>query len=101
MVGDDYDPQGQVADERRVSRAAPNRGGSLMCQSLRFRLFASCLAAGAAVACFFGAERPAGPGEKPPPSHPLYHADPDHLWNRLHAALFVRVGSDGQTYGLD
>ena len=31
----------------------------------------------------------------------LFHADPQHLWNRLHAALFVRVGADGRTYGQD
>lgn len=31
----------------------------------------------------------------------LYHADPNHLWNRLHDALFLRVGADGQEYGRD
>jgi hypothetical protein len=31
----------------------------------------------------------------------MYHADPEHLWNRLHRALFVRVGPDGRTYGQD
>ena len=32
---------------------------------------------------------------------PLYHADPEHLWNRLHTTLFVRVGPDGRAYGQD
>jgi hypothetical protein len=31
----------------------------------------------------------------------VYHADPGHLWNRLHDALFFRVGADGQEYGRD
>jgi hypothetical protein len=37
----------------------------------------------------------------PAPAVRLYHDNPDHLWNRLHAALFVRVGSDGREYGGD
>lgn len=31
----------------------------------------------------------------------VYHTDPEHLWNRLHDAIFVRVGPDGQDYGQD
>jgi len=32
----------------------------------------------------------------------IYHADPDHLWNRLHQALFVRsYGKKGKVYGQD
>jgi hypothetical protein len=31
----------------------------------------------------------------------IYDADPTHLWNRLHSALFVRTGSDGKSYGQD
>ena len=31
----------------------------------------------------------------------LYHADPEHLWNRLHETLFVRIGPDGRAYGQD
>jgi hypothetical protein len=31
----------------------------------------------------------------------LYHSDPQHLWNRLHGALFVRIGTDGREYGRD
>ncbi len=32
---------------------------------------------------------------------PLYDPDPNHLWNRLHQALFVRTTSDGTEYGFD
>lgn len=32
---------------------------------------------------------------------PVYHENPDDLWNRLHAALFVRTGPDGRLYGAD
>ena len=31
----------------------------------------------------------------------VYHADPAHLWNRLHDALFLRTYADGQEYGRD
>ena len=31
----------------------------------------------------------------------VYAADPAHLWNRLHRALYVRVDAKGQEYGLD
>ena len=31
----------------------------------------------------------------------IYDPDPQHLWNRLHAALLCRVGPDGKTYGVD
>jgi hypothetical protein len=31
----------------------------------------------------------------------LYDPDPQHLWNRLHQALFVRRGPNTRSYGLD
>jgi hypothetical protein len=31
----------------------------------------------------------------------VYDADPEHLWNRLYAALYVRTTADGQSYGQD
>lgn len=31
----------------------------------------------------------------------VYHKNSSHLWNRLHAALFVRIGPDQQVYGQD
>src|SRR5262245_47186486 len=31
----------------------------------------------------------------------IYSPDPRHLWNRLHEAIFVRVGPDGTRYGRD
>src|SRR5579862_1957061 len=31
----------------------------------------------------------------------VYDSDPNHLWNRLYAALFIRKGPDGELYGTD
>jgi len=31
----------------------------------------------------------------------IFHPDADHLWNQLHAALFVRVNQSGKEYGRD
>src|SRR5262245_37351005 len=39
--------------------------------------------------------------EKEAPPRAVYHTDRDHLWNRVHAALLMRVGPDGKTYGED
>ncbi len=36
-----------------------------------------------------------------PPVVRLYHDNPEHLWNRLHATLFVRAAADGREYGGD
>jgi hypothetical protein len=68
-----------------------------MSHSHNFRLFAFCLLAGVALACSV----PAAPPAKAAPERSLYHTDPEHLWNRLHEALFVRVGPDGREYGRD
>jgi hypothetical protein len=65
------------------------------------RLLTGGLLAGATVVCLFV---PLGPAESPrraPPEGSVYHADPQHLWNRLYEALCVRVGPDGGTYGHD
>ena len=35
------------------------------------------------------------------PKVTVYDADPQHLWNRLYAALYVRTSADGKTYGED
>jgi len=72
-----------------------------MHHSRAFRLFAPCLPAGVALACFLTSSGPAEPPAKTVSERSLYHADPEHLWNRLHEALFVRVGPDGRTYGQD
>ena len=72
-----------------------------MCHPLRFWLFASCIVAGAAAVCFFVPGRPAGLADEPSPSRSVYDADPEHLWNRLYEALFVRVGPDDRAYGQD
>jgi len=31
----------------------------------------------------------------------LYDANPNHLWNRIHDVLHVRVAPDGSEYGFD
>jgi hypothetical protein len=72
-----------------------------MYQSHVFRLFAFCLVPGVALVSFFASLGPAGSPAKTSPELSIYHADPEHLWNRLHKALFVRVGPDGRTYGQD
>jgi hypothetical protein len=49
-----------------------------------------------------GSAGPRGKSEEEGPAPvALYHADRNHLWNRLHAALMERVGPDGKTYGAD
>ena len=44
-------------------------------------------------------------GPPPPaaaaPATTLYHPDPQHLWNRLHASLLIRTARDGTPYGTD
>lgn len=71
-----------------------------MYQVQTFRLFAFCVVTGVAFVCFFA---PLGPAASPTISQErsMYHADPEHLWNRLHDAMFVRVGPDGRAYGQD
>ena len=44
---------------------------------------------------------PAGPKEKESSTQAIYHKDPEHLWNRVHAAFSVRTGLDGRSYGED
>jgi hypothetical protein len=46
---------------------------------------------------FFGV----GQGAEPRKAESIYDPDPQHLWNRLHRALWVRTGPDGKEYGHD
>lgn len=55
--------------------------------------FASFLLPGSAGIVDATNEEPAGTA--------LYHRERDHPWNRVHAALLMRVGLDGRTYGED
>ena len=68
-----------------------------MSGSLRFNRLAFKLAANIAVVCSALLIVPAGRAadETPAPRPAHYHADSEHLWNRLHEALFVR-GAFGQ-----
>ena len=65
------------------------------------RLFACCLLASVAAVCSFALLGRAEPPKEAASERSVYHADPQHLWNRLHQALFVRVGPDGRLYGQD
>src|SRR5688572_32017100 len=44
---------------------------------------------------------PADSSKKDIPASTVYDKDPQHLWNRIHAAMFVRTGPDGKRYGDD
>ncbi len=72
-----------------------------MYRSRTFRLFTVRFLMGAAIVCFFASLGPAASPEKTSSDQSVYHADPQHLWNRLHEALFIRVGPDGRAYGQD
>ena len=72
-----------------------------MCHSRAFRLFAFCLVAGAAIIYYFASSRPVEPSAKTAPEGSMYQTDPEHLWNRLHEAMLVRIGPDGRAYGQD
>ena len=43
----------------------------------------------------------AGSQNGPPTATGPYHPDPQHLWNRLHRHLQVRIAADGREFGLD
>jgi hypothetical protein len=64
-------------------------------------LSAISLLAGAAVVCLLVSLGSAESPREAASEQAVYNRDPQHLWNRLHEALFVRVGSDGVTYGRD
>jgi hypothetical protein len=66
-----------------------------------FRLFAIYFVAGAGLLCFLASSGPACSQPEHTSQRPLYDTDPEHLWNRLHEAIFGRVGPDGRTYGRD
>src|SRR4051812_27570315 len=72
-----------------------------MYHSHPFLRLAFCLVAGATTVGALAPSGPAKPTVKAPSGRPIYHADPEHLWNRLHLALFVRVGPEGRSYGRD
>jgi len=65
------------------------------------RRFPIYLAAGAMVICLVVSVGPAESRHKTSAEQAVYDRDPEHLWNRLYEALFVRVGPDGGTYGRD
>jgi hypothetical protein len=54
----------------------------------------------AGLGCPAGTAAPPAPPAAPVPVT-IYDPDPQHLWNRLHRALWVRPGPDGKDYGHD
>ena len=86
--------------KRRASRM-PRRQRKPMYCSQAFRLFTGCFLVGAGMVCFSVSSMSAGSAGDISSDQSLYHADREHLWNRLHEALFIRVGPDGRAYGQD
>jgi hypothetical protein len=61
------------------------------------------LLGGAATLVFVNNDRGQLAAQPPPAAAEsrTYDPDPAHLWNRLHAALFIRTAKDGRPYGDD
>jgi len=72
-----------------------------MNQSHAPRQSTACPIAGAAVVCLIVSLGSAELQQQTSSEQTVYDADPQHLWNRLYEALFVRVGPDGAIYGRD
>ncbi len=86
---------------RTSSQRLPPRRGIL--SGKQFAALTGGVAAFLCFSCGTGS-RPQLEAEPPPPgARPvtIYDADPAHLWNRLHSALFVRTASDKKSYGED
>src|SRR5437899_8048110 len=64
-------------------------------------VFLTALALALASLLVPGSAGTAEPKDKGPVGTALYHRDREHLWNRVHAALLVRVGPDRRTHGED
>src|SRR5436309_1683240 len=64
-------------------------------------VFLTALALALASLLVPGSAGTAEPKDKEPPDTVLYHRDHDHLWNRVHAALLLRIGPDRRAYGED
>ncbi|HLW64988.1 MAG TPA: hypothetical protein VKS79_06665, partial [Gemmataceae bacterium] len=71
----------------------------------RFRLGVPVVLVATAAVLVLQFTREPRPLAADPPSPPaesrIYDPDPAHLWNRLHAALFIRTAKDGKAYGDD
>jgi hypothetical protein len=72
-----------------------------MHRSRPLRSLALRFAAVLTLACILGLSTWPACADGPSSGCTIYHSDRQHLWNRLHEALFVRVGPDGQEYGRD
>jgi hypothetical protein len=72
-----------------------------MLSSQSFRLLIVCFLASELVICRFTSMGQAASPTKATDSTSVYDEDVSHLWNRVHATLFVRVGPDEIFYGQD
>lgn len=83
----------------------PSRAGILLGKG--FAALTGGVAAFLALSCGTGPRtmpgaEPTGAGARSEAEQVTVHdADPAHLWNRLHGALFVRTASDKKSYGRD
>ena len=60
------------------------------------------LVTGAAFVCLLSSFGPVRSAAKPAVGRSkIYDDNPEHLWNRLHEAMFIRMGPDGRAYGED
>lgn len=59
------------------------------------------LAVAVASLLLLGSERAAVSKEPEAARVALYDGDPNHLWNRVHSTLLIRIGPDGRPYGED
>ncbi len=72
-----------------------------MDRSPKSQLHLGCLAAALSIAFVLESAGALISAGEPASGGMPYHTDPQHLWNRLHEAIFVRVGPDGHEYGRD
>jgi hypothetical protein len=80
--------------DQKISIIAESRWSSMIVQMSHMRKAINKLSVAALMVriCVFSTG--AAQGER------FFHDDPDHLWNRLNAALFLRTAEDGKSYGL-
>ena len=69
-----------------------------MFQSIPLRIATVCLLT---AVCLFGPATRTSAADQAPVGSTVYHSDPQHLWNRLHEAVFHRVDSNGEIFRSD
>jgi hypothetical protein len=85
----------------RVRVAGSDRAAHLKNRSRDFLLSDLRAAAIPLAVCFIAVSAATAFTDERTSSVVIYDIDPQHLWNRLHHALFVRIGPDRKLYGED